>query len=94
MKIIKKNNFTFPMRVTCNRVVDTDGASYGKEKDFCHSELEIDAEDIKKHHYSHCFDEGVNYGVICPVCGKFIVIDKNMIPEIVLNNAEEILLNS
>lgn len=97
MKVIKKNNFSniFPMRIICKRVVDADGGCYGKEEDYCHSELEIDKEDIKKHLYSVGWAgrHGVDYGVICPLCGKFIVIDKNMIPETVLNNAEEIRLN-
>ena len=53
MKIIKENKFNhvFPMKVTCKRVLDEYGFSYGDEKDFCGSELEIDSEDIKKHRW-------------------------------------------
>ena len=96
MKVIKENNFTnvFPMQVKCKKVVDTYEFSYGKEKDFCGSELEIDAEDIKKHKWFKYPDyEGVDYGVICPVCGKFVVIDKDEIPIKILKNAEEIFFN-
>lgn len=97
MKIINKDNFsnTFPMRIICKRVVDEYGFAYGKEKDFCGSELEIEIEDIKKHGwFKYPFYEGVDYGVICPVCGKFIVVDKKVIPDKVLNNAEEIRLRA
>lgn len=49
MKIIKKNNFSgiFPMKIACKRVVDEYGFAYGKREDFCGSELEVDADDIK-----------------------------------------------
>ena len=94
MRVIKKNNFTFPMRIICKRVVAVDGGCYGKEEDYCHSVLEVEVEDIKKHSwYVYGIGGGTDYGVICPVCGKFIVIDKSTIPKTVLNNAEEIRLN-
>lgn len=96
MKVIKKNNFsnTFPMRVICRRVVDRNGLTYGKEEDYCYSELEIETKDIKKHSwYVSGIGGGTDYGVICPVCGKFIVIDESTIPKTVLNNAAEIRLN-
>ena len=97
MKVIKENNFSdiFPIKVKCERVVDAYGFSYGKEKDFCGSELEVDVKDIKKHRWFKYPDyEGVDYGVVCPVCGKFVVIDKNKIPNKVSNDAEEIRLNT
>lgn len=97
MKIIKEDNFsnTFPMRIRCRRVVDEYGFAYGKEKDFCGSELEIEIEDIKKHEWFKypCY-EGVDYGAICPVCGKFIVVDKKVIPDKVLNNAQKVYLSN
>lgn len=96
MKVIRENNFTnvFPMQVKCKKVVDTYGFAYGKEKDFCGSELEIDAEDIKKHKWFKYPDyKGTDYGVICPVCGEFIVIDNDKIPSKILKDAEEIFLN-
>lgn len=95
MKVIKENNYSdvFPMQIKCKRVVDKYGFAYGKEKDFCGSELEVDAEDIKKHGWDKYPDySGTDYGVVCPVCGQFVVIDKNKIPKTVLNNAEEIRL--
>ena len=97
MKIVNENNSydMFPMLVFCRRVVDTYGFAYGEEKDFCGSKLEIEAEDIKKHKWFKYPDyEGVDYGVICPVCGKFIVVDRNEIPNKVLSDAEEIRLNT
>lgn len=96
MKVINENKFSniFPMRIVCKRVVDAHGYAYGKEKDFCGSELEIEAGDIKKHiWYKYPCYEGVDYGVICPVCGKFISVDENEIPNKVLNDAEEVRLN-
>lgn len=95
MKVIKKDNYSnvFPMQIKCKRVVDMYGFSYGKENDFCGSELEVDAEDIKKHGwFKYPNYEGTDYGVVCPVCGQFIVIDKKKIPKTVLNDAKEIVL--
>lgn len=97
MKIIKENKFPsiFPMQIKCKINIDTYGFSYGRAKDFCDSEIEINAEDIKKHKWSKYPDyKGTDYGVVCPVCGQFIVIDKNKIPKSVLSNADEIYLNT
>ena len=96
MKVVKENRFSniFPMLIVCKRVVDSYGFSYGKDKDFCGSEIEIEAEDIKKHGWFKYPDyEGVDYGIVCPVCGKFIVIDKDKIPDKVMNESEEIRLS-
>lgn len=96
MKVIKENNFSniFPMKVICNRVVDKHGFSYGDEKNFCGSELEIIAEDIKRHKWFKYPDyKGFDYGVICPICGSFIVINQKEIPKKILDNAEEVKLN-
>lgn len=93
MKIIKRagDYGVFPMSVKCKRVVDQYGFAYGEEKDFCGSELEVDAEDIKKHPWFKYPDyQGVDYGVLCPVCGKFIVIDEHVLPVGVMNKAEQI----
>lgn len=95
MKIVKENNFSdiFPMKIKCKRVVDRYGLAYGEEKDFCGSELEIEADDIKKHRWSKYPDySGIDYGVICPVCGKFISINEDSIPSLILKRAEEIQL--
>lgn len=92
MKIIKKGNYNdqFPMKVLCRRVVDEYGFGYGDDKDFCGSTLEVEAEDIKKHPWSKYPDfHGVDYGVVCPVCGKFIPVIGNICQK-VLDNAEEI----
>lgn len=93
MKIIKENKFNniFPMKIKCKLVKYEYGFGYGSENDFCGSELEVDMEDIVKHPwYKYPDYEGVDYGVQCPVCGQFIVIDKRILPEQILRNAKEI----
>lgn len=95
MKVIKENRFsnTFPMQIKCKRVVDEYGFSYGQERDFCGSELEVVADDIKKHEwFKYPNYEGTDYGVVCPVCGKFIVIDEREIPQKILDNTEELIV--
>lgn len=97
MKVVKQNYFPniFPLRVKCERVVDSYGFSYGEEKDFCGSELEVSAEDIRKHDwFKYPIYEGTDYGVICPVCGQFIVINRNNIPNQIKDNAEEIRISA
>lgn len=97
MKIIERSGDygIFPMAVTCKRVVDQYGFAYGEEKDFCGSKLEIEADDIKKHPwFKYPVFEGVDYGVVCPVCGNFIVIDESKLPVGVLNLADKIKLNT
>lgn len=95
MKILKANKFSniFPMTIKCKLVKDEYGFGYGEEKDFCGSELEIESEDIVKHRWEKYPDyNGVDYGVRCPVCGQFIVIDKKVIPDQILENAKEVRL--
>lgn len=95
MKVIKENKFSdiFPMKIKCKRITDEYGFSYGKENDFCGSELEIEISDIKKHEWSKYPDySGVDYGVICPMCGQFIPINEDNIPKNVLERAEKINL--
>lgn len=96
MKILKKREASgiFPMRVECRRVADRFGFAYGNEIDFCGSSLEIEAEDIKKHVWFKYPDyKGIDYGVLCPVCKKFIVIDTEKIPRIVRDNAKQITIS-
>lgn len=94
MKVIKKNKNKFTIEVTCQMVKDEYGFTYGKKDEFCGSMLEVNAEDIKKHPWRKYPDyEGVDYGVICPICGKFVVIEKMNIPLNVVNNAEEVKIH-
>lgn len=97
MKIIKNNKTysnIFPMRIVCERVEDENGFAYGDIIDFCGSELEIEASDIKKHSWEKYPDyKGIDYGVKCPVCGMFIVVDKRYIPLYIQKNAPEISVN-
>ena len=96
MKIIKRvgNYGMFPMTITCKQVKDIYGFTYGEEKDFCGSILEVVEEDIKKHPWFKfpCY-EGVDYGIVCPVCGKFVVVNKDILPVGVVNKAEEVKLS-
>ena len=96
MKVINQGNYndTFPMKLVCKRVTDKYGFGYADSKDYCGSLLEVDESDIKKHKWFKYPDyNGIDYGVICPICGNFIVVEKSNIPNNVLDKAEEILLN-
>ena len=95
MKIIKEGNYEnlFPMHIKCEHVKDKYGFGYGDSKDFCGSELEIEEKDIKRHDWFKYPDySGTDYGVVCPVCKSFIVVDRNKIRKSVLENAEAIRL--
>ena len=98
MKVIKNNqNFdnVFPMTVTCARVVDKYGFSYGDEVYFCGSELEIEAYDIRKRDWQKYPDfSGTDYGVVCPVCKNFVVIDRDKIPKKIKDEAENAKFNN
>lgn len=96
MKVIKENNFphVFPIKVTCHKVLDEFGFSYGDDVDFCKSELEVVAEDIVAHEWDKYPNyHGTDYGVICPICGQFIEIDKTLIPKKIKENAPKIRIN-
>ena len=93
MKVIKEGNYNnvFPMKIICHQVVDKYGFTYGGDHDFCGSELEIEATDIKAHRwYKYPGYNRVDFGVVCPVCGKFIPINTCKIPTHILDAAEEI----
>lgn len=97
MKVLEQGNYNdqFPMKIICRRVEDQYGLGYGEPKDFCGSTLEIEEKDIKKHRWSKYPDmKGTDYGVICPICKQFIVVDKKNICKTVLDNAEEIFIDS
>jgi hypothetical protein len=97
MKVIKeKRDFgIFPMKIVCEQKVDVYGLSYGKENDFCGSELEIEADDIKAHEWHKYPDyQGTDYGVVCPICGQFVVIDEKNIPTSAIKNAKKISLHN
>lgn len=96
MKVLRRNNYehVFPMEVTCRQVVDENGFTNGNKADYCGSLLEVVAEDIKKHSWHKYPDySGVDYGVICPVCGCFTAIDENTIPQTIKETCEEISLS-
>jgi hypothetical protein len=94
MKIIKENSKfenVFPMRITCKQIRDKYGFTYGDAVDFCGSELEIEAEDIKKHGWEKYPNySGTDYVVVCPICKSFIMIDEKLLPQKVKDNAESV----
>jgi hypothetical protein len=94
MEVIEKNSFNlFPMEVVCKRIVDENGFAYGSDKDFCGSKLRIDAEDIVAHNWQKYPNyKGIDYGVKCPVCGQFIVINTEKVPEPIKKSAKKIRL--
>jgi len=91
MKVISVGNHShvFPMRVICKQVTDEYGFSYGDAVDFCGSELEIEASDIRKRSwYKYPETCGEDYGITCPICKGFVPIKKKLLPKFVLENAE------
>jgi len=96
MKVLVKGNYehVFPMEVKCRRVVDKYGFDNGKEADFCGSVLEVDAEDIVKHPWEKYPDySGVDFGVICPVCKRFVQIKTDSIPKLIQDAAKKVSLD-
>lgn len=95
MRVVgESKSSVFPMRIRCRRVEDSDGFAYGKEVDFCGKELEVEESDVKKHpwfKYPNYTD--VDYGVKCPMCGMFVVIDEDKLPKYVKEKTEEIRLS-
>ena len=94
MKIKEEMSFgIFPMDIICKRVEDEYGFAYGDKNDFCCSKLEIEAEDIVAHDWSKYPDyKGTDYGVKCPKCGQFIVINKNILPKSIKDAAPKVQL--
>lgn len=98
MKIVEEDSKTilqFPARIRCIQAKDGFGLSYGDNGDFCGRTLEIETADIKKHKwYKYPSLQNTDYGVVCPACGAFIVMDGDEIPRDVKDGAEEIWLES
>lgn len=94
MKVLQMGTGVFPMEVRCEQIKDEYGFCYGNKVDFCGSLLEIDAEDICSHKWEKYPDmSGTDYGIICPVCGNFIMIPAKNIPERVKKCAPAIRIN-
>ena len=93
MEIIERKEL-FDQIIECKQVVDEYGLTYGEEADFCHIKIRVMGQDIKKHSWSkYGGPSGVDYGIKCPVCGSFIVIDSKEIPKRIQQTAEEVKLN-
>lgn len=87
MRIIgEAENNVFPMQIRCKHTY-----GYGKPIDFCGRKLEIEANDIVKHlWFKYPDSSGVDYGVVCPVCGMFVGLDEDKIPNHVKKTAPEV----
>lgn len=86
MKVLERGKSFFPIKVRCEQVVDQYGFSYGEKIDFCGSLLEVEQKDISaKKWYKYPEYHGIDYGIVCPVCGRFIPIQE--LPEYVKTEA-------
>lgn len=74
MKILKQPN-DFKKIITCERIEDKHGYGWGAKENFCGAVLEIDGDDIYSREWSKYCEHGIDYGVVCPVCGSFIVVE-------------------
>lgn len=94
MKVVgKPEEQLFPMQAVCQYKRDEYGYGYGREVDYCGHKLEFEEEDIRKHPWDKYPDiEGVDYGVVCPICRMFITVDGKKLPERVKEQAKEISL--
>lgn len=91
MKIIENNaKSNFPIQVICEQIRDKYGYTYGAKNDFCGSVLEIEASDIKKHSWANFDESGIDYGVVCPVCNKFIMLDPDTLNAQIKREASEV----
>lgn len=92
MKVIgDPETSVFPMKVRCGQIDDGSGLSYGRAVDFCGHELEVETDDIVKHPWFKYPDyKGVDYGVICPVCGMFVQIEEEKLPQQVKETARDV----
>lgn len=90
MKIIENNSGknSFPRHVTCEFTRSPDGYYYDERNSYCGSVLEIEATDIRKHHWQKYYDSGDSYVVVCPLCGCWIELDPNTLPKAVKEKAE------
>lgn len=90
MKVLNERHVSdyFPMKFTCQEVKDTYGFSY--DGNFCGSELEIEEEDLFKREWFKYPDyNGIDYGVFCPVCGSFVVVDVSSVPKCILEKCKD-----
>ena len=90
MKVLEERKIYggFPLEMTCQQIVDENGYSYGKKADYCGSKLLVETGDIKKRTWSKYPDiRGIDYGVVCPICGSFTPIKEELIPTRVMDKA-------
>ena len=74
MKILKEPD-KFKKIITCECIKDKHGYGWGDKEDYCGATLEIEAEDICRREWHKYYEHGIDYGVVCPVCNCFIVVE-------------------
>ena len=77
MRIIEKHEAfeEWKLEVICK------DSGWRKEHNNCGSKLEADKNDIYcREAYKYPDDNWMTYGIICPVCGSYVEIDKDKIP--------------
>lgn len=72
MKVLDYGKANFPIKVRCEQVVNEYGFTYGDKQDFCGALLEVELTDLRARHWDKYDYQGVDYGVECPICNKFI----------------------
>lgn len=86
----------FPMMIQCRRVANSYGLAYGRETDFCGQAIKVEQNDIKRQTWQrfvqHEKASGTDYGVICPECGAYVLIDSSEIPDYVKKTANEAMV--
>lgn len=75
MRVLEFGESFFPIKVKCEQITDEYGFTYGDKKDFCGALLEVEMTDLRAKYWDKYPNyRGVDYGVECPVCKKFIPI--------------------
>ena len=66
----------FPMKIRCETDIDERGLSWHKKAAHCGSVLLITEEDLIAKRYRRGFKTYIDYGIVCPICGCFVVVNK------------------
>lgn len=89
---------SYPMMVRCKMSRNSHGLAYGKEASFCGGLLVIRENDVKKmqwrkiDHMTHKKINGTDYGVLCPECGSFVLLNKSKLSKYIKASAGEALV--
>lgn len=91
MKVIRQGSGeNWTMQVLCETTHDEYGFTRDADKEHCKSILEINKDDVKAHPWFKYPDySGIDYTVICPVCGCEVCLDESKIPSYVIKLAKD-----